>query len=91
MILISCLKLFAFSRYLSFCLDFLVISQNGFIRKIRLISDFMMSQPGLQAIVIHILPTTLRSKGNQTTKSGQLIECNMRNDFLEKSYTKCGG
>ena len=51
----------------------------------------MMSQPGLQAIVIHILPTTLRSKGNQTTKSGQLIECNMRNDFLEKSYTKCGG
>ena len=22
---------------------------------------------------------------------GQLIECNMRNIFLEKSYTKCGG
>ena len=32
-----------------------------------------------------------RSKDNQTMKFGQLIECNMRNIFLEKSYTKCGG
>ena len=24
-------------------------------------------------------------------KFGQLIECNMRNIFLEKSYTKCDG
>ena len=24
-------------------------------------------------------------------KFGQLIECNMRNIFLEKSYGKCGG
>ena len=24
-------------------------------------------------------------------KSGQLIECNMKNIFLEKSYTKCDG
>ena len=24
-------------------------------------------------------------------KSGQLIEYNLRNIFLEKSYTKCGG
>ena len=24
-------------------------------------------------------------------KPGQLIECNMKNRFLEKSYTKCGG
>ena len=22
---------------------------------------------------------------------GQLIECNMKNNFLEKPYTKCGG
>ena len=40
---------------------------------------------------IQILPNISRSKGNQTIKSGQLIECNMRNIFLEKSYTKCGG
>ena len=32
-----------------------------------------------------------RSTGNQTMKFGQLIECNMRNIFLEKSYTKCDG
>ena len=27
----------------------------------------------------------------QTMKFGQLIECDMRKFFLEKSYTKCGG
>ena len=31
-----------------------------------------------------------KSKGNQAMKFGQLIECNLRNIFLEKSYTKCG-
>ena len=31
------------------------------------------------------------SKGNQTMKFGKLIEYNMRNIFLEKPYTKCGG
>ena len=41
--------------------------------------------------VIHTLPNILRSKGNQTMKYGQLIECNMGNIFLEKLYTKCGG
>ena len=51
----------------------------------------MTSQPGKQTIAIHILPNISRSKGNQTMKFGQLIECNMRNIFLEKSYTKCGG
>ena len=30
-----------------------------------------------------------RSKGNQTMKFGQVIECKLRNIFLEKS--KCGG
>ena len=51
----------------------------------------MTSQPGYQAIVIHILPNISRSKGNQTMKLGQLIQYNMRNIFLEKSHTKCGG
>ena len=51
----------------------------------------MTSQPGEQTIVIHIFPNILRSKRNQTMKPGQLIECNMRNVFLEKSYTKFGG
>ena len=37
------------------------------------------------------MPNILRSKDNQTMKLDQLIECNIRNIFLEKSYTKCGG
>ena len=38
-----------------------------------------------------ILPNISKSKGNRTMKFGELIECNMRNIFLEKSYTKCVG
>ena len=44
----------------------------------------MMSQPGLQAIAIYILPNISQSKGNQTMKFGQLIEYNKRNIFLQK-------
>ena len=40
---------------------------------------------------MQILPNILRSKGNQAIKFGQLIKYNMRNIFLEKSYTKYGG
>ena len=58
------------------------------IIKIKVISNFMASQPGYQTILIHILPNILRSKGNQAVKFGQLMECNIRNIFLEKSYTK---
>ena len=49
----------------------------------------MTSQPGQQTISIQILPNISRSNGNQTMKFGQLVECNMTNIFLEKSYTKC--
>ena len=84
-------KALSFSRYLNFCLDFLVTQQNGLIRKISLISNFMTSQPGQQTIEIRILSNIWRSKGNLTMKFGQLIECSMRNIFLEKSYTKRGG
>ena len=34
-------------------------------------------------------PTSQEVKDNQAIKFGQLIECNMRNTFLEKSYKKC--
>ena len=51
----------------------------------------MTSQPGQQTILRHILFNIPRTKGNQRMKFGQLIECNMKNIFLEKSYTKCGG
>ena len=46
MLFISCQKHFSFSRYLSFCLDFLVLKKNGLIRKISVISKLMRSQPG---------------------------------------------
>ena len=51
----------------------------------------MAPQPGKQTIGMHILPNISGSKGNQAMKFGQLIEYNMRNIFLEKSYTKFGG
>ena len=37
---------------------------------------------------MHILPNIWRSKSNQTTKFGQLIEYNMRHTLAENSYTK---
>ena len=40
---------------------------------------------------IHILTNISRSKSNQTMKFGQLIEYNMKNISLGKSYTKWGG
>ena len=36
-----------------------------------------------------MLTTISRRKNNQAMKLGQLIEYNMRNIFLNKSYTKC--
>ena len=42
-----------------------------------------------KTITIYILGNISRSKGNQTMKFGQLIEYNMRNTFVGKSYTKC--
>ena len=78
------LEAFLFSRYLSFCNDFLSSRKNDLIRKIRLPSKFMTSQPGSRTIAIHILPDISQSKGNQTMQFGQLIQCNKRNIFLQK-------
>ena len=51
----------------------------------------MMSQPGKQTIVIHVLPNILSNEDNQAIKFSQLREYNMKSIFLEKPYTKCGG
>ena len=40
---------------------------------------------------MHMLTNISRDKGNQAMKYGQLMEYNMRNIFLEKSFTKSGG
>ena len=51
----------------------------------------MSSQPGQQTVAIHILPNISRNKDNLAMKFGQLIEYNMRNIFVENSYTKYAG
>ena len=51
----------------------------------------MTSQSGEQTITINILANSSGSKDNQTMKFGQLMECKMRNIFIKKSCTKCGG
>ena len=63
--------------------------KNGSVRKIRLILKFVTLQPGQQTVAIQIFLNISRSKGNQLIKFGHLIEYNMRNTFIEKSYTKC--
>ena len=42
------------------------------MKRIRLISKFMMPQLGKQTIATHILPNISKSKGNQTIEFGQL-------------------
>ena len=74
---------FRSQRYLNFYLDFLVIEKTGLIRKIRLITNFMTSQPVSETTAIHILPNTSQSKDNQTMKFGQIIEYNKINIFLK--------
>ena len=48
----------------------------------------MSSQPGLQTVVIHILPDISQSKDNQTAKFGQLIEYISREIFFFKNYAE---
>ena len=64
--------------------------KNNLIRKIRLTSKFMTSQPGLQTISIGISANISQSKGNQTMQFVQLIEYNKRNMFLQKLCRKWG-
>ena len=50
----------------------------------------MVSSTEKLIITIQTLPNISRSKDNQTMTFGKLIEFNLRNVFLEKSYAKCG-
>ena len=60
----------------------------GLMRKIRLISKFMNTQPGQETTKIHILPNISRSKGNQTMKFGHVIEYEKRNTFFQNTCRK---
>ena len=58
--------------------------KNGLIRKIRVFSKFMASQPEKLTMAIHILPNISRSKVKSDSKSGKLIE----KKFLLKNHTQ---
>ena len=60
-------------------------------KKAMLFSKFIMPWTVQLRITIHISLNISKSKGKQTMKFGQVIEYNMINIFLEKSYTKCAG
>ena len=52
----------------------------------------MTSQPEKKNCNTHIIQyLKSRSKDNETMKFDQIIEYKMRNIFLKRSYTKCGG
>ena len=93
MLFISPQKLFSFSAYLSFCLDFSAVSQNYLVRKIRSFSNLWLHSLVNKHLLtfINIYCPISQEVNAIGKKFGQLIECNMRNIFLEKSYTKYGG
>ena len=74
----------------SFCsqdTEFLVMQKNDLFQEMRLISNFMTSQPGKQTIAIHIMPNISRGKGNQTMKFGKIFFWkNHRQDMLENIF-----
>ena len=80
---LSILEIFQF-----FVRTFWSCRENGLIRKVRLTSKFMASQPGLQTIAIHIWLHISQSKGNQTMKFGPLIDYDKRNILLQKLWRK---
>ena len=71
--------------------ELMATQKNGLMKKVLLVLTFMTSQSEKQTIALYTVPNISRSKSNQTMRLGQLIECNMRNIFLEKSHTKWGG
>ena len=76
-------NVFYFTLKILFVLKIFKFSpENGLIKKIRLIPKFMTSRHGKRRIAIHILLNILRYKGNQTMKFGQLIEYDMRNNYI---------
>ena len=91
MLFISPQKLFSYLKYLNLCPDFFVHVGKRLIRKQMSISKFMKSSTGKLIIATNILPNISRSKDNLTMKLGQIIEYNMRYNFIKQSYTKCGG
>ena len=87
MLFISPQNLISFSRYLSFLSRLFGhvkkrLDQKDKVNfKIYDVTTWLTNN-------CYIFSNISRCKGNQTMKFGQLIKCNMRNIFLEKSYAK---
>ena len=71
-------------KIFNFCLEFFVMQKNGLIRKIRIISKFMAVNKELK----YVYWPNLKKQGQS---GNEIIEYNMTNIFIEKSYRKCGG
>ena len=76
-----------FPRYLDFCPDFFDHVEKRLDKKAK--ANFKIYD--VTEWEKNKLLNISRIKGNQTIKFGRLIEDDMRNIFLEKWYTKCGG
>ena len=85
------LKVLLFCRCLNFCHDFFGHREKWLDRKAKVNFKIYDVTNWETNNYIDILPNISRSKDNQRMKFGQLIVYTMRNIFLEKSYTKCGG
>ena len=81
------LKVLSYLRYLHFPPNFLVMQENGLIRKLKFVSKLMTSNIGTQIITIHIFPNISRSKDNQEMKLVRLTDFNV-DSFFFKSHTK---
>ena len=91
MLFISPQKLFSFSRYLNFCIDFLARSKTAWLERSGYFKFCDVTAWLTNNCHTHIEYRQYTSKANQTIKFGQLVEYNKRNIFLEKSFTECGG
>ena len=76
-------------RYLNCCPETFSHVEKRLDTKAKV--DFNINDVGKRIIAIHILSNISRSEGNETMEFGQLVTYKLRNIFLEKSYTKCGG
>ena len=84
-----------FFRYLDFYPDLfghvlIFCHKSDLMGRLRLVSKFMMSQPGKQTITMHILPNTSRNKEIWTIEFARLVDYHTGNNFLQKSCRKCG-
>ena len=65
--------------------------KNGLIIQTSLFSKRRHSLVNKQSQYTSHIAQYQKKKGSQTIKFDQLIKYNMRNTFVEKSYTKSGG